>query len=174
MSTWPDASVLLDLVRLLGGDEARQGGHAHRQALEALGEHAVVLADQQRGGGQQCHLLARHGGDEGRAQGHLGLAEADVAAQQPVHRLAGGHVLEHGLDGGQLVLGLLVGEPGGELLVDAVRQVAAPCPGAVARSAATLISSPASSRMRSLTLALRDCQPTPPSRSSTASWSAWP
>ena len=82
-----------------------------------------MLAHQQRGGREQRHLLAGHGGDEGRAQRHLGLAEADVAAQQPVHRPARAHVLEHGLDRGQLVLGLLVGEAGGELLVDPVRQV---------------------------------------------------
>ena len=95
----------------------------HRQSLEALREDAVVLADQERRRRQECHLLAGQGGDEGGTQRHLGLAEADIAAQQAVHRPARAHVLEHGLDRGQLVLGLLVGEARGELLVDAVRQV---------------------------------------------------
>ena len=115
--------VFLDLARLLGRHEARQRRHADRQALEALGEEPVVLPDKKGRRRQQRHLLAGHGGDEGRAQRHLGLAEADIAAQEAVHRPARAHVLEHGLDRGQLVLGLLVGEAGGELLVDPVRQV---------------------------------------------------
>ena len=36
-------------------------------------------------------------GDEGGPQRHLGLAEADVAAHQPVHGLAGGQVVQHRL-----------------------------------------------------------------------------
>ena len=62
------------------------------------------------------------GRDEGRAQRHLGLAEADIAAHQPVHGLAGGQVVQHGLDAGGLVLGLLVGEAGDELVVLALRR----------------------------------------------------
>ena len=53
-------------------------------------------------------------GDEGGAQGHLGLAEAHVAAHQAVHRPAGLHVGHHGLDGGQLVGGFLEAEAVGE------------------------------------------------------------
>ena len=59
-------------------------------------------------------------GDEGGAERDLGLAEADVAADQPVHRPAGGEVVEHGVDRGVLVLGLLVGEARGELVVEAL------------------------------------------------------
>jgi hypothetical protein len=44
-----------------------------------------VLLGQQRGGRQEGHLLAAGDGHEGRAQGHLGLAEAHVAADQAVH-----------------------------------------------------------------------------------------
>ncbi len=40
---------------------------------------------------------------ERRAQRDLGLAEADVAADEPVHRLARRHVLYHRLDRGRLV-----------------------------------------------------------------------
>jgi hypothetical protein len=56
---------------------------------EAVAEGLVVLLGQQRGGRQHRHLLAAVHGHEGGAQRHLGLAEADVAADQPVHRLAG-------------------------------------------------------------------------------------
>ena len=62
---------------------------------EALGERAVVLLGEDRGGHQHQHLLALGGGLEGRAQGHLGLAVADVAADQAVHRPRRLHV---GLD----------------------------------------------------------------------------
>ena len=124
--------TLLDFGRLLRGDEARQLRHADRQALEAGREQAEMLAHQQRGRRQQRHLLAGHRGHERGAQGDLGLAEADIAADQPVHRPAAGHVLEHGLDRGELVLGLLVGEAGRELLVDPVRQVERRCPCAAA------------------------------------------
>ena len=48
---------------------------------------------------------------------HLGLAEADVAADQPVHRPRRDHVLDHGMDGGVLVGGFLEAEIVGERLV---------------------------------------------------------
>ena len=115
---------------------------------EALGEGLEVLAREQRGRHHDRDLLAAHRRDEGGAQRHLGLAEADVAADQPVHRPAGGEVVEHGVDGGLLVVGLLVGE--------ARRRTRRRGPAATAscgasrncRSAAILISSSAISRMR--------------------------
>jgi hypothetical protein len=76
------------LVRLLGGDQARQVAHLHRPALVAVAEGLEVLAGQQGRGADHGHLLAAHGHHEGATQGDLGLAEADVAADQPVHRLA--------------------------------------------------------------------------------------
>ena len=64
------------------------------------------------------HLGAGHCRDKGGAQRHLGLAKADIAADQPVHRLARGDVGERVGNRGQLVLGLGIGKAGGELLVD--------------------------------------------------------
>ncbi|MNH88447.1 hypothetical protein D3C73_409560 [compost metagenome] len=61
-------------------------------------------------------LLAAHGHDEGGAQGDLRLAEADVAADQAVHRRALAQVLQHVADGVQLVVRLLIGEAGAELV----------------------------------------------------------
>ena len=138
----------------------------HRQAGEALGEGAVMLAGEQRGRHHHRDLRARHGGDEGGAQRHLGLAEADIAADQPVHRPAGGQILQHVGDGARLVLGLGEREAGAELVPARLRP--APCIAAsrILRAAAMRISSPAMSRMRCFIRALRDCQATPPSLSS--------
>ena len=86
---------LLDLLQVRRRDQPRGLRDLHRQAAEALGEGLEVLARQQRGRHHDRHLLAAHGRDEGGAQRHLGLAEADVAADQPVHRLAGAEVVEH-------------------------------------------------------------------------------
>ena len=94
MSSVPSFMACLVALRLLGADQARQPADADRQALEALDEGAMVLARQQRRRRDHRHLLARDRRDEGRAQRHLGLAEADIAADQPVHRLAGRQVVD--------------------------------------------------------------------------------
>ena len=75
-----------------------------------MGECSVVLAGQQRGGDDHCHLDAGHGGDERGAQGDFGFAEADVAADKAVHRFAAGEVFEDVGDGAGLVLGFGEGE----------------------------------------------------------------
>ena len=69
---------------------------------------------------QHGDLLAVHHRLEGRAHGDLRLAEADVAADQAVHRLAALHVGEHVLDRGELVRGLFVRERAFELLERAI------------------------------------------------------
>ncbi len=112
-----DLAALQALAGLIGlalADEARQLPDLDRHVAEALGEGLGVLAGEQRGRRDQRHLLARHGGDEGGAQGDLGLAEPHVAADQAVHGLAAGQVLEHVRDRVQLVVGLLVGKAGAE------------------------------------------------------------
>ena len=53
------------------------------------------------------------------AQRHFGLAEADIAADQAIHRAAGGEIVEHGGDGGLLVVGLVVGKARREFVVEA-------------------------------------------------------
>ena len=67
-------------------DLNREGGHAAREGIE-------VLLGQHGGGHQHGHLLAILDGLEGRAQRHLGLAEADIAADQPIHRLDQLHIV---------------------------------------------------------------------------------
>ncbi len=69
-----------------------------------------MLFGQQRGGSQEGHLPAPRHGNEGGAQRHLGLAEAHIAADQPVHRARADHVLDHGVNGAALVGGFLEAE----------------------------------------------------------------
>ena len=66
-----------------------------RVVLEALGERAGVLLGEDRRRGEHQHLLAVGRGLERGAQRDLGLAVADVAADQAVHRARRLHV---GLD----------------------------------------------------------------------------
>ena len=96
--------------------EARKLRHVDREAAEALGEALVMLARQQRGGGDQRHLMAVHRRHEGRAHGDFRLAEAHIAADQAIHRPPGSEIGEHVLDGVELILGFLIGEPGGKFL----------------------------------------------------------
>ena len=77
-----------------------------------------MLPRQQRRRHDHCHLRAGHRRDKGGAQRHLGLAKPDIAADQPIHRLARSHVGERVGDRVELVLGLGVGEARGEFLVD--------------------------------------------------------
>ena len=106
----------LDGGQLLAGHQPRRLPDLDREAAEAFGESLGVLARQQRRRHHHGHLLAVHGGDEGGAQRHLGLAEADVAADQAIHRPPGCQIVERGVDRGLLVLGFLVREAGAELV----------------------------------------------------------
>src|SRR3712207_5784601 len=76
-----------------------------------------MLAGKERRGNHYGDLHAVHGRDEGGAQCHLRLAETDVAADEPVHRPAGGEVGEDVLDGAELVRGFREGKAGDEALV---------------------------------------------------------
>ena len=71
---------------LLGRAEAADVLDGERVVLQALGEGAEVLLGEDRRRRQHQHLLAVVGRLEGGAQRDLGLAVADVAADQAVHR----------------------------------------------------------------------------------------
>ena len=111
---------LLYRGKLLAADEARGLGDLHRESAEALGESMEVLARKQRGWHHDRHLLAGKYGEQACAQRDFGLAEADIAADQPVHGTAACQIVEHRVDALHLVLGLLVREASRELVVETV------------------------------------------------------
>ena len=76
-------------------------GNGGEAALEGL----EVLEREHGGGREHGHLLAVAQRLEGRAHGDFGFAEADVAAEQPVHGMRRFHVALDFLGGGDLVLG---------------------------------------------------------------------
>ncbi len=101
--------------------KARDHFDSHRVAVEALAHRVPVLLREHRGRHQHRHLSPVHHRDERRAQRHLGLAEAGVAANQPVHRLGPAHVADHFVDRGELVGRLFELEALGEFRVVGAR-----------------------------------------------------
>ncbi len=85
--------ALLDLCQFLGRDQPRSLRDVDGESPETLGEIPGVLARQQRGRNHHRDLLAVQRDRKRRTQRHLGLAESDVAADQPVHRSAAFEVL---------------------------------------------------------------------------------
>ena len=101
----PDQNVDLALrearhrLPLLGRrTESRDLLDRHRVVLQPLGERAEVLLGEDRRGHEQHHLLVVLRGLERSPQRDLGLAIADVAADQAVHRPRRLHVALHELD----------------------------------------------------------------------------
>src|SRR5207245_8684125 len=89
----------------------------------ALAKRVPVLLRQHRRRYEHQRLLSVDGNRERRTNGHLCLAEADVPANEPVHRARGLEILFHGLDRPLLVLGLPVRELGLEPLEPLVPQI---------------------------------------------------
>ena len=98
------------LFLLFGAAVAGQQADADGERFHAGQRRVEVLPGQDRGGGQDRALLAAHHALERRAQGDFGLADADVAAQQAVHRPGLFHIVLDLGGGGQLVGGLLIGK----------------------------------------------------------------
>ncbi len=116
ISIWPSAMPFFTRRQFRRRHEPRRLPDLHRKTLEALGEGLGVLPRQQRGRHHHRHLLAAHHRREGRAQRHFGLAEADIAANQPIHRTALAQIVEGGVDRGLLVVGFLVGKARGKFV----------------------------------------------------------
>ena len=102
--------VLQDLLRLGRLAEARDHLDADGEVAVARLERVPVLLGEDRRRAEDERLLAVDRGGERGAHGDLGLAEADVAADEPVHRPRRLEVLLDRLDRARLVLGLAVGE----------------------------------------------------------------
>ena len=112
-----------DPLRLLRRHEARDHLDAHGEVAEPLAERVVVLLGEDRGRREEQRLAAVDGDGERGAHRDLGLAEADVPADEPVHRARRLEVLLHRLDRGLLVRRLAVREARLELRQPLVREV---------------------------------------------------
>jgi hypothetical protein len=126
--------VAEDGLHLRGPSEARDHFDANGEVAVALPEGVPVLLREDGRRGEQQGLLPLDGHGEGGANGDLGLAEPDVAADEPIHRARRLQVLLHGLDRTLLVGRLLVREGGLQLLQEvAVDAVADPLGALAAR-----------------------------------------
>ena len=77
--------------------------HAEWIGGKAVGEHLVMLLGEQRRRDEHCGLAAVLDGFEYGTDCDLSLAEADVAENEPVHRLGGLHSGPDVGNGGQLI-----------------------------------------------------------------------
>ena len=111
-STLPALEVGQHLLHLGRRPEPRHHLDPDREVAEAVAQGGGVLLGEDRGRHQHQHLAAGGGDLERRPHRHLGLAEADVAAHEPVHRLGRLEILLDGVDRDGLVVGLVVGERG--------------------------------------------------------------
>ena len=95
--------LLQDCLLFLGTAEAVDYIHRRAEIPEPFLKGLIMLLGQHRGRHQHRHLLAPHDSLEGSPDGHLRLAEAHIAAEQPVHGLLPLHVPLDIIDGSQLV-----------------------------------------------------------------------
>ena len=96
---------------LLVGPESREACDANRPIGESIRERRQMLLCEQGRGHQDGDLLAGLNRDERGAQRHLGLAEAHVAANHPVHGFVPDlEIAQYLFDGRGLVGGLLEAE----------------------------------------------------------------
>ena len=120
------------LLRLGRLAEARDHLDVEREVAEALAEGVPVLLGEDRRRAEHEHLPAVDGDGERGPDCDLGLAEADVAADEPVHRPRRLEVLLDGLDRPGLVVGLAVRERRLEPLEPLVREIEARALGTLA------------------------------------------
>ena len=92
-----------DVLRFAVGPQAGDDFDFGRPVREAVAERLVVLLGQQRRRRQYGNLLAGLDGDEGGAHGDLGLAEADIPADQAVGGPVGPEIGQYRVDGALLV-----------------------------------------------------------------------
>jgi hypothetical protein len=99
-----------DVSLLLGGAVATEEFDGDRPAREAVLEAFEVLLSEDGGWREDRDLASAEHALEGGAQGDLGLAEADVAADESVHRRGPFHVGFHVDDRARLIGRLAVRE----------------------------------------------------------------
>ena len=113
---------LFGLRRLFGRNQPREHFYPYRETFQPLLEVQIMLARQQRGRHNHGHLRARSRHGKSRPQRNLGLAETDVAANQPIHRNRGvqiGHDVGNGVE---LVIGFVIGKTRAEIVKQSLRR----------------------------------------------------
>src|SRR5207237_2247237 len=113
----PGRDLFHDRLLLGARAETREQLDRDRKGGEPPLESAVVLVREDRRRREESDLLAVEHRLEGRPHGDLRLAVADVAAEEPIHRLALLHVALDVRDRLSLVRSLLVLEGVLELLL---------------------------------------------------------
>ena len=103
--------------RVLCRDHAGKLTDLDRVAAKPLGKGRVMLAAEQRRWRHHGDLPTRHDRCKRGPQRDLRLAEADIAADQPVHRPPGAQIFQHVLDRVQLIGGFLPRKTGAEFVV---------------------------------------------------------
>ncbi len=116
-STEPSADSRQNLTLLPARAEAAEDFDPERVFAHAAAKRAAVLGRQHGRRHQHGHLVAGIDGLERSAHGQLGLAVAHVAADQPIHRPHGLHVLFDSGDARALVGRFRVGERGVKFLL---------------------------------------------------------
>ena len=99
-----------DALHIGGLAEARDHFHGDREVAVALAEGVPVLLREDRRRHEHERLLAVERGGERCAHRDFGLAEADVAADEPVHRTRRLEVFLDGFDRSRLIGCLAVRE----------------------------------------------------------------
>ena len=112
----PLGELLQHRLDLRGPAEARDHLDPDGEVAVALAEGVPVLLREDRRRAEHEDLPTVDGDRERRADGNLRLSEADVATDQPVHRLGRLEILFDRLDRALLVVRLAVGERRLELL----------------------------------------------------------
>ncbi len=87
-------------------NQARKRAHLQREAMKARLEGFRMLPRQQRCRAHHRHLRAARCRHKSCPERHFGLAEADIAAHQPIHRPPGRQILDHIGHRAQLIVGL--------------------------------------------------------------------
>ena len=104
-SIFPGPELVEDPRLIRFRAEPRHHLHPYREVAVALPKGVPVLLGEDRGRAEDERLATVQRRRERGTNGDLGLPEADVSADEPVHRPGGLEVLLHGLDRLQLVDG---------------------------------------------------------------------
>ena len=97
-----------NLFLLLRGAVTGENLHLHGKILQTAAEGIVMLPGQNGGGHQHRHLFGIHHRLKHCAKGNLRLAEAHIAAKQPVHGTGHLHIGFDLVDAPQLIVGLVI------------------------------------------------------------------